>query len=130
MPDSNHEVPPHEVPPFVKHLGNVIAGIGLLLFLSTFVSAALNFGNFDDFDSRGRSMSLRSVGGFILMIAGGAIQNIVSRKNKTSGDPVGQGGWSAEDDHDLVGPIKIRCQNCRALNDEAAKFCDQCGQNL
>ena len=23
--------------------------------------------------------------------------------------------------------IKIRCPNCRALNDETAKFCNQCG---
>jgi ribosomal protein L40E len=23
--------------------------------------------------------------------------------------------------------IKVRCRRCQALNDEAAKFCNQCG---
>jgi hypothetical protein len=32
------------------YLGNVLALVGLLLFLSTFLTAALNFGNFDHFD--------------------------------------------------------------------------------
>ena len=26
--------------------------------------------------------------------------------------------------------IKVRCRNCKALNDENAKFCDQCGESL
>ena len=26
--------------------------------------------------------------------------------------------------------VKIRCQRCRALNDEPAKFCNQCGTAL
>ncbi|MCC7087298.1 MAG: hypothetical protein IT427_20030 [Pirellulales bacterium] len=26
--------------------------------------------------------------------------------------------------------VKVRCRQCRALNDEAAKFCNQCGENL
>ena len=26
--------------------------------------------------------------------------------------------------------VKVRCRSCRALNDENAKFCDQCGEPL
>ena len=26
--------------------------------------------------------------------------------------------------------IKVRCKGCRALNDEDAKFCDNCGKPL
>ena len=26
--------------------------------------------------------------------------------------------------------VKVRCPHCRALNDETAKFCGQCGQAL
>ena len=26
--------------------------------------------------------------------------------------------------------IRVRCRNCRALNDEDAKFCDECGAKL
>jgi hypothetical protein len=27
-------------------------------------------------------------------------------------------------------PSKVRCRSCRALNDEAARFCDQCGATM
>jgi hypothetical protein len=34
----------------------------------------------------------------------------------------------AEDRPDSAAPlVKIRCPKCRALNDESAKFCNQCG---
>ncbi len=54
-------------------VGQVVAGLGLLSFLSVFVSAALNFGDFTDFESRGRSMAVRAVGGMLAMIGGGAL---------------------------------------------------------
>jgi len=57
----------------VYRLGTIVAGVGFLLFLSTFVSAALNFGDFSDFESRVRSMSLRAVGGMIMLIVGFAL---------------------------------------------------------
>jgi hypothetical protein len=47
-----------------------MAAIGLLMFLSVFVSAALHFGDFSNFESDARSMGLRAVGGMLLMIAG------------------------------------------------------------
>jgi hypothetical protein len=27
-------------------------------------------------------------------------------------------------------PVKVRCQKCEALNDEAAKYCNQCGSPI
>ncbi|MGQ9591016.1 MAG: hypothetical protein ACUVYA_12050 [Planctomycetota bacterium] len=27
-------------------------------------------------------------------------------------------------------PVKVRCRSCRALNDEDARFCDQCGAEI
>lgn len=57
-------------------IGQIMAGIGLLSFLSVFVSAALNFGDFSEFDGQVRSMGLRAVGGMFLMIAGGILASI------------------------------------------------------
>jgi len=113
-----------------KHAGTVLGVIGLLLFFSVFLSAALNFGNFDNFEARGRSMSLRAVFGFLLMIIGGAVHGIATSKGSKQEDQFNDGTWKPESDEILTVPVKIRCPNCRALNDQAAKFCDQCGKNL
>ena len=51
-------------------LGTIFVAVGLLMFLSVFVSAALNFGDFSNFEGRVRSMGLRAVGGMALMIGG------------------------------------------------------------
>jgi hypothetical protein len=56
--------------------GQIIGVLGLLLFLSTFVSAALNFGDFSNFESDTRSMALRAVVGMIMMLAGGVLTSI------------------------------------------------------
>jgi hypothetical protein len=53
--------------------GQILAALGLLSFLSVFVSAALNFGDFSNFESDTRSMAIRAVGGMIAMITGGAL---------------------------------------------------------
>jgi hypothetical protein len=61
------------------YVGNGVAIFGLLLFLSTFLSAALSFGdrpNFREFRAQGQSMALRAFGGMILMIAGGSVARI------------------------------------------------------
>jgi len=51
-------------------LGTIFVAVGMLMFLSVFVSAALHFGDFSDFEVRVRSMGLRAVGGMALMIGG------------------------------------------------------------
>jgi hypothetical protein len=56
--------------------GQIIAGLGLLSFLSTFISAALNFGDFSNFAADTRSMTLRAVGGMIMMFLGGALTTV------------------------------------------------------
>lgn len=61
-----------------RKIGNVVGlglmGLGLILFLSVFVTGAMNFGNFDNFTSRAQGEALRAVVGMIFMIAGGAIK--------------------------------------------------------
>jgi zinc-ribbon domain len=134
--------------------GMIVTGIGALLFLSTFVSAILSFGNFDNFEENTRSMALRAFGGMGLILIGGILQRLGARGLAGSGlvlDPhqarkdlepwSRMGGGVVQDalsEIDVVNQleeraaqpapqIKIRCQNCQALNDEAAKYCSQCG---
>lgn len=127
---------PHELPPpwkVMKYAGGGIAVIGFLLFFSVFISGALNFGNFDDFEARTRSMSIRAVLGMFMIIGGGVLGGIAARQGRRPRDEAGpsnDGTWKFGPDEEAAGPVKIRCQKCRALNDEAAKFCDQCGAGL
>ncbi|MCC6798152.1 MAG: SHOCT domain-containing protein [Candidatus Hydrogenedentes bacterium] len=58
------------------YIGGIIAVVGFLTFGSVFVSGALNFGNFDNFEARGRSMGLRAIGGMGLIVAGMVLQGI------------------------------------------------------
>lgn len=51
-------------------VGQIVAAVGVLSFLSVFVSAALSFGDFTNFESDVRSMGLRAVGGMLLIIVG------------------------------------------------------------
>jgi hypothetical protein len=72
-------MPTRQISPQRKTLyraGQIIGVLGLLSFLSTFVSAALNFGDFTNFESDVRSMMLRAVGGMIMMFVGGALTTI------------------------------------------------------
>jgi hypothetical protein len=40
-------------------------------------------------------------------------------------------GWrSSEADDEEPEKVKVRCMKCRALNDDAAKFCNQCGAQI
>jgi hypothetical protein len=151
------EAPRRQITPerkAVYYLGMTLGGFGLLLFLSTFLTFALNFGNFDHFNERGRSMGLRAIGGMFFMMAGLGLMIVGTRGLAGSGiklDPeearkdiepwARMSGGLLDDalsevklvkkfENHLDTPtqqIKIRCQNCQALNDEHAKFCNQCG---
>lgn len=55
----------------VFYIGMAVGIVGLLCFISTFFSAVSNFGDFTNFEQRGRSMGTRAVLGMVLMIAGG-----------------------------------------------------------
>ena len=67
----NRQIPEHRR--LIHRLGLIVAILGALSFLSVFVSGALNFGNFDNFEARGRSMAIRAVGGMAMIIAGKAM---------------------------------------------------------
>jgi hypothetical protein len=138
-------------------VGIVISVVGILLFLSTFVSFFSHFGEFDDFQARARSMGMRAFAGIVLLMAGGVIGRTAARGAAGSGlilDPdraredlkpwnkaaggmlndalsevevVRKVGERLAGDPAATPQVKVRCRQCQALNDEAAKFCNQCG---
>lgn len=140
------------------YAGMVLAAFGLLLFLSMFVTFALHFGDFTDFESHTRSTFLRGVVGMILMIAGGALRVVAARGFAGSGvvldpeqarrdmEPWARTAGGLTDDafsemptvREAIGSVgrpsapevKVRCRNCQALSDEGSRFCGQCGKAL
>lgn len=146
----------------IYYLGSGMGLLGFILFISTFFSAASNFGDFTNFQERTRSMAFRSIAGMVLMIAGGFVAGVGARGLAGSGvvlDPEKAredlepwnrmaGGMTndvlsdvglanaAEKALNRIGGdetkdvVKVRCRSCQALNDEQAKFCDQCGAAL
>jgi hypothetical protein len=152
-----------QIPPQRKALyygGMALIGIGVLLFLSTFVTFLANFGNFDNvdnFNAQAKSEGFRALGGMLLMIIGGFMANVGAKGWAGSGlvlDPEKgredlepwsrMGGGIVQDALSEVEvvkkiagrvdspepPVKVRCQKCQTLNDESAKFCNQCGSAI
>ena len=60
----------------IYYLGMLLGVIGFLFFGSVFVSGAMHFGDFRNFEERGRSEATRAVVGMGLMIAGGVLNAI------------------------------------------------------
>ena len=135
------------------YIGMVLAIIGAITFGSVFVSGILNFGNFSNFETRGKSMAARGFGGMVLIIAGLIVMSIGARGAAGSGlvlDPKKAredlepftrmaGGMvkDALDEADIkLGKvtsekvIMIKCRKCEKLNEEDSKFCQECGQPL
>ena len=52
------------------YFGMILAGVGVLLFLSTFVSFISHFGDFSNFESQAKSGGMRAFGGMICIAAG------------------------------------------------------------
>lgn len=166
------------------YFGMGLTAIGLLMFLSVFVSA-FSDGPFSSrrpssgistlpggeipfeipgqgeptsFRQRSDGMAKRAFGGFALMFVGGILMNLGRAGLRGSGvilDPHGARDdlkpWSqaaggmlddALSSSHVVGQalersddkpreiVRVRCPNCRTLNDEDAKFCDNCGAAL
>ena len=65
--------------------GMILSAIGLLMFLSTFVTFLWHFGDFTDFAGRARSDGFRAFGGIFLLIVGGALMNLARRGAAGSG---------------------------------------------
>lgn len=134
------------------YLGGIIMGLGFILFASTFVSAALHFGDFSNFESQTRSMIFRALGGMALIVIGGIVRGIGARGLAGSGvvlDPEQardelkpysrMAGGMVKDmldeaDIHLGGKperiVMIKCQACGKLNEEDSRFCQECGQKL
>jgi hypothetical protein len=134
------------------YLGYILAVIGLISFLSVFVTSAMRFGNFSNFESNAKSDMFRALLGMGLMIVGGAISNLGARGLAGSGivldpdkaredlEPYSRmaGGMvkDALDEADikLSGTkekvIMIKCQSCGKLNEDDSKFCQECGKKL
>lgn len=136
------------------YTGMALSAIGFVMFLSTFVMLISSAGNFAHDFSRGPSQFMAAFVGIILIIIGKVMMHVGSQGLAGAGivlDPEQarrdvepwsrMGGGMLNDALSEVDTlqilnapqdeppavIKIRCQHCRALNDEQAKFCDQCG---
>ena len=125
----------------------VLAGVGFLVCFLGFASdgwqVVTTFGN------KGDPMQwwVGAVASMVGMIVGGAMRNLAARGVAGSGlvlDPeraredlepwARTGGALLRDAVDEAGlgqarsqSVKVRCAKCRTLNDEDAKFCDNCG---
>jgi zinc-ribbon domain len=124
---------------------------GFIMFLSNFVIMPLT----DVMDNERNGIILflvLALGGMILAIVGSIVKSIGARGLAGSGvlldperaredlkpysemvggmakDAMGQGVVFGNPK--IVERVKVRCPKCRALNDEDARFCDQCGSKL
>jgi hypothetical protein len=134
------------------YIGTVLMIIGVVLFVSVFVTSAIHFGDFSNFESDARSSMLRAFGGMGLIFIGAVVRSMGARGVAGSGvvldpekareelEPYSRmaGGMvkDALDEAklDLMGKqkkiIMIKCQNCGKLNEEDSKFCQECGKKL
>ena len=136
------------------YIGMTVSIVGILLFLSVFLSAVMNLGNFDNFQGRARSFMFRAFGGMVLIVVGQVVAQVGARGLAGSGvvlDPKKArrdlkpyskmaGGMFADalDESgvpELMGgerdaKVMIRCLGCRTLNEEGSKFCQECGEPI
>jgi hypothetical protein len=127
--------------------------LGAILFLSTFISFAMHFGDFNDFETRTRSDALRALAGIVCLIVGGVVAGVGARGPAGSGlllDPEraardlqpfarmsGKLTDTAFSEMETVrqtladisggGVREVVCRACQALNDESDRYCGQCG---
>lgn len=137
----------------VYYLGMGLSGIGLVLFLSVFVSIASRVSS-PAFDMPDGAPMLRGIIGFILILIGQAVATVAKRGLAGSGvllDPkkaredlapythmaggmvkdVVEGFREVEGDEKKAPPqVMLRCRSCETLNPEDAKYCKQCGELL
>ena len=117
----------------------VLGLVGFLLFFSTFLSSAANFGDFTNFEERVRREATRAVWGMGLMFAafftaaaGTAL--VASGKTPPRGEPTDPAGSAAGPAKPSPPPpregVKVRCPWCGSLNPEAAAACGECGGKL
>jgi hypothetical protein len=134
------------------YVGMVLSVVGLVVFLSTFVTFATHFGDPSGVMAMSGSMMVRAIGGMILMMIGGAVMGIGRKGLAGAGvvlDPergrrdlepfTRQAGGMLKDaldeaDIHLGGRtdkvVVIKCRECGKLNEDDSKFCQECGKPL
>ncbi|MEX2112609.1 MAG: zinc ribbon domain-containing protein [Pirellulales bacterium] len=137
--------------------GMALSVVGLLTFLSLFVMFPNPLAGPDGFGNSMQSFAGRGIAGMVMMIAGRALQTAGKRGLAGAGlvlDPqqarkdvepwsrmaggivedalseVDLAKHTGQGAHSESAVVKVRCRNCQALNDEAARFCDQCGKEV
>jgi len=60
----------------IFYIGVAVVVIGFLCFFSGFFTAASSFGDFSNFEQRGRSIGTRAVVGIVLVVIGGILTGI------------------------------------------------------
>lgn len=138
----------------IYQIGILLQVIGMLLFFSVFISFINDFGNFDNFDSKAASAQLRGFSGLILAAIGRGLQSLgrngvagsgwvldteqerkdlepINRmRGKQLNDVLEEANLNKHLGQNQHQTIKIRCRNCRHLNDETNRFCGGCGKKI
>lgn len=134
------------------YIGMGLMILGGVLFASTFVTFAVHFGDFSNFESNAKSGMFRAFGGMALLVVGAIICRIGARGLAGSGlvldpekarqelEPYSRmaGGMVKdaleEANVNLGGKpervIMIKCPSCGKLNEEDSKFCQECGKKI
>ncbi|MBU4198686.1 MAG: zinc ribbon domain-containing protein [Verrucomicrobia bacterium] len=134
------------------YFGMILMIIGGLMFFSVFITGAMNFGNFSNFQADAQSSMLRAIGGMALLITGVIIRSIGARGLAGSGvvldpekarqelEPYSRmAGGMVKDALDEANVsfggkaekvIMIKCPACGKLNEEDSKFCQECSKQM
>ena len=134
------------------YVGMGLMVLGVILFASTFVIFAVNFGNVSNFNAAAQSSMFLAFGGMALMVLGAIIRNVGARGLAGSGTVLDPG--KAREDlepysrmvggmvHDALDEAKVdlpgqpqrvvmvKCPACARLNEEDSKYCQECGKSL
>lgn len=141
------------------YVGIGLSIVGFLLFVSNFFNTPSVSSGFNEFESGMNSMAATAITGMVMIIAGAIISQIGAKGAAGSGlildpdkaredlkpwsemtgeiinDAVSQidalnNNTNNETDNNSKTEVKIRCRSCKSLNDEDAKFCKNCGEEL
>jgi hypothetical protein len=151
MPEPQRQISPDRKAMF--YIGHGISLIGMLLFLSNFFIVASDFGSMPQ-NGAGFAQGLifRAIGGMALIAIGQVIANVGKRGlagaglipdaeqqrkdlepwSRSTGGMINDALSEVQSFHPVAPApeIRVRCPHCKALNEETAKFCDQCGGKL
>jgi len=127
------------------YTGLVLVVIGIMMFMSTFVLSMMNPFGGNPFINAVIGMIMIMIGNVLMAVGrrGLAGSGIILDPNQAREDlkPYSKqaGGMinDALEEVDVIQnirddsqTIKIRCRNCKGLNDENARYCNHCGKEL